>query len=460
MEQLPDGAVVVLPGGRLQYSSQSIFHKFRQLSDFFYLTGWLEPDAAAILEKSPSSRHGYKMTFFCLSRDPERELWDGPRNGPNGAVDVFGADQALDIAHFTTHLKTLLTTSNTSGPIYVDIPDSPSSSIRAPRGVTRTAKSIINFLKPSDSSPSFRKNTLDLSLTAKKSDYDALVGLLSGTGGRTVKSLKEVTEEMRMVKSENEIKVMRKAADISGDAHAQVMKLAEPGTSEHTLVSTFEYHCAVRGSQRPAYMPVCGSGPNTQYLHYTANNALLPPNSLVLIDAGCEYGGYASDITRTFPTSGSFTAPERDLYTAVLNTVKTCIKQCTEEADVNLYSLHELSRTTLLQELKQIGLDLSRNDSLFGAVYPHFVGHPLGIDLHDCPTFQRHTRLEAGNVITIEPGVLMPEHPSIPKHFQNIAVRLEEEVLVGKRDPTVLSVNAPIEIADVEACCQRVLDTK
>lgn len=263
-------------------------------------------------------------------------------------------------------------------------------------------------------------------MASKKSDYDALTALLSGTNGRTVKSLKEITEGMRMLKSENEIRVMRRAADISGDAHAQVMKLARPGINEHTLVSTFEYHCAINGSQRPAYMPVCGSGPNTQYLHYTANNCLLPENALVLIDAGCEYGGYASDITRTFPTSGRFSEPEKDLYTAVLNTVKKCIRSCTEEADVNLYALHELSRTVLLEELKQVGLDLSGNEALFGAVYPHFVGHPLGIDLHvsvdllgslrhlefarmcrattdiwtsglcqfqqDCPTFQRHTR--------------------------------------------------------------------
>jgi intermediate cleaving peptidase 55 len=151
---------------------------------------------------------------------------------------------------------------------------------------------------------------------------------------------------------------------------------------------------------------VVASGPNTMYLHYTANNQILERNSLVLMDAGCEFGGYAADITRTFPVSGKFTDVEKDLYTVVLASLKSCVKMCSEEARVNLYDLHDQSKKVLLEEFKQIGLDFSQNDNLFNQIYPHFVGHPLGLDLHDCPTFQRSTRLEDGNVITIEPGVL------------------------------------------------------
>jgi len=166
--------------------------------------------------------------------------------------------------------------------------------------------------------------------------------------------------------------------------------MAAPGVSEHALVSLFEYECAKQGSERAAYLPVCASGPNTRYLHYTSNNALLSPHSLVLLDAGCEYANYASDITRTFPVSGTFTDPEKDLYAAVLNTVKACTKLCTQSRNVNLYDLHEQSRKTLKEELKQVGIDT--NEAVFGRIYPHFVGHPLGLDLHEAPSFQRSTR--------------------------------------------------------------------
>lgn len=184
------------------------------------------------------------------------------------------------------------------------------------------------------------------------------------------------------------------------------MRRAAPGVGEHELVAEFEYQCALAGSARAAYLPVCASGPNTMYLHYTSNSQILDKSSLVLIDAGCEYGNYASDITRTFPVSGRFTEPEKDLYNVVLSSLKSTVKMCYQDNNVNLYDLHENARKVLLQEFKQLGIDLSNKEDLFGRIYPHFVGHPLGLDLHDCPTFQRSTRLEAGNVVTVEPGVL------------------------------------------------------
>lgn len=186
----------------------------------------------------------------------------------------------------------------------------------------------------------------------------------------------------------------------------QVMRKTATGVNESELVAEFEYHCAMEGSQRQAYLPVCASGPNTMYLHYTSNCQILEPNSLLLLDAGCEYGGYASDITRTIPVSGKFTEPEKDLYNVVLSSLKSTTKLCSEGQGPNLYELHEHSKKIMLEEFKQIGIQMRDTDELFGKIYPHFVGHPLGLDLHDCPTFQRSTRLEKGNVITVEPGVL------------------------------------------------------
>lgn len=316
--------------------------------------------------------------------------------------------QAVDISHFTSHLKDLLTSSNTSGPIYVDLPDTPGAPSRGPKGA-RTAKTIVNFL--TGSSSGVRRTALDLGLSSKKSDYDAVVSLLSGSGGssgRTVRSLREQVEKWRIIKSEAEVRVMRRCADISANAHARVMRLAQAdgNMSEGTLVAEFQYACARQGAGREAYIPVCAAGANSTYLHYTANNCVLQENDLVLLDAGAEYAGYASDITRTFPVSGRFSEPQRDLYAAVLRTLRECTALCAQRHGVNLYDLHDASRRILTRELRQIGLDLGANEALFDRVYPHFVGHPVGLDLHDCPTFQRHTRLDEGNVLAVEPGVM------------------------------------------------------
>lgn len=265
-----------------------------------------------------------------------------------------------------------------------------------------------------------------MGLGSKKSEYDAVVSLLSPTGGRTIRSLAVETERLRVIKSANEIAVMRQAAKISGNGHAEVMRFAaaDGRIGEHQLVAHFEHYCAMRGSARPAYMPVCAAGANATYLHYTANSALLQRDDLVLFDAGCEFGGYASDITRTFPVSGKFSQPQKDLYTAVLRAMKECVRMCSAARGVNLYDLHEKSRTSLLEELRQLGpaMDFSQRSELFDVIYAHFIGHPVGLDLHDAPTFQRHTRLEEGNVITIEPGVMCVRDFPLPAEFADMPI--------------------------------------
>ncbi|TFY73132.1 hypothetical protein EWM64_g10881 [Hericium alpestre] len=252
------------------------------------------------------------------------------------------------------------------------------------------------------------------------------------------------------------------------------MRFAQPGQSEHELAAHFEYLCARSGSQRPAYVPVVASGENALIIHYTKNDNLLFNDELVLVDAGCEYNGYASDITRTFPASGTFTAPQHELYAALLSVQKACVALCSAANGHSLNDLHYRSVELLRQELKQIGFELGWQTGVLERIlYPHYLSHSIGVDLHESGSFDRGARLEEGMIITIEPGafpsfitfrislgppgIYVPKDPAFPKHFQGLGIRIEDEVLIGEKDPVVLSSAAPKEIADVEGACQGLL---
>ncbi|KAH9037655.1 peptidase M24 [Lactarius pseudohatsudake] len=253
---------------------------------------------------------------------------------------------------------------------------------------------------------------------------------------------------LRSVESAHEQEVMKASADISARAHAKTMRFAQPGLSEADLQAHFEYMCARSGVQRPAYVPVVASGENALAIHYTRNDHLLRDGELVLLDAGGEYNGYASDITRTFPVNGTFTPPQRELYAALLATQKALVKD-----------LHRRSVSLLRAELGKIGLPCE-GTVLERVLYPHYLTHPIGPTsghLHESGTVERGAPLKEGMVITIEPGVYVPADPRFPKHFHGLGMRIEDEVLVGAEHPVVLSANAPKEIEDVEGTCQGAL---
>ncbi|KAI0761762.1 peptidase M24 [Irpex lacteus] len=393
MDRLPADSIVVSVAGQIKYMSGRDY-KFRQASDFWYLTGFEEPDSAVILEKTSCSR-GYRMTMFSLGKDSHKEKWEGARTSSEDIAMHFKADDAQPITQFPPVLKSLASTSSN---VYLD--------------------AMLKFLTPGANSA--------------RMEYDAVL-----------ESLK--VAQLRAIKSEAEQHIMRSAADISGHAHAKTMRFTEPGMSEHAVASHFEYLCAINGSQRPAYVPVVASGPNALIIHYTSNNQIVRDGELVLIDAGCEHNGYASDITRTYPVNGKFTPAQAALYSAVLQAQKYLVTLCTEAAHISLAEIHRESLEALRKELSKIGFNLH---GLAGAgdleriLYPHYVGHPLGIDLHESTHLDRNQPLKAGMVITIEP------------EFHDIGIRIEDDVLVGKDHPTILSVSAPKEVVDVEGACQ------
>ncbi|KAG9317064.1 peptidase M24 [Chiua virens] len=405
MDSLPDDSVVVSVAAPIKYMSGNIFYKFRQASDFWYLTGFEEPDAAVILEKTSTSR-GYRMTLFSSGKDSAKEKWEGARTGFGDALSIFKADDARSIQSLPSQLKSL--TSLYSN-IYIDVPNS--SSKRSPR----SAKSLLRYLSPP---------------IHPRSEYETVVESLSASRRR---DLAPHIAKLRAIKSEREQQVMRTAADISGRSLAKTMRFTRPGISESAIAAHFEYLCCLAGSQRLAYVPVVASGPNALIIHYTSNNQVVQNGEIILMDAGCEYNGYASDITRTYPASGSFSGPQKDLYMAVLNAQKTLISLCTESTELSLHQLHR---------------DLER------VLYPHFLSHPIGIDLHESAHLARSDTLKAGMVITVEPGIYVPPVPQFPRAFHNLGIRIEDVVLVGKDHPVILSVAAPKEIADIEGACQ------
>ncbi|KAF9551563.1 hypothetical protein CPC08DRAFT_715038 [Agrocybe pediades] len=430
MDLLPEKSIAIAVSTPVKYMSGKIFYKYRPASDMWYLTGFEEPDSAVVLQKDSSSK-GYKMTLFCAGTDMSKAKWNGATTSLSAAKEIFQADDTLPIENFGSHVKSLLSSASL---VYVDLPNpapwNPKTSYKKPR-------SLLKYLSGSSST-----------------EQEDVVDSISGSMRRP---LAPQMGKLRSIKSKAEQRVMRQAADISGRAHAKVMRFAQPGMLEAKLEAHFEYICALEGAQRLAYVPVVASGPNALILHYTHNNQIIENDELVLIDAGCEYNGYASDITRTFPASGTFTPAQRELYSAVLSVQKQLIELCTASQGYSSQELHRKSCSLLKQELNQIGFNLGTESDLERVLYPHYFGHPIGIDLHESAHVDRSSPLKEGMVITIEPGIYVPPTPNFPTHFHNIGIRIEDEVLVQDKHAVVLSVSAPKEIADIEGACQGLL---
>lgn len=361
-----------------------------------------------------------------------------------GATRIFGADEALPNDP-SVMLQFFKTAAAHAEQLYVDLPaqvSTPRQSLRSPRF------SIHEFLAPS--SPS------GYDMFVRKTDFDNVVKLLSDR--RNTHSLEREMDVLRSYKSKNEIKVMRQAGAISGKAMSQVMRAVQPGMEEAQAQALFEYECALRGADRQAYVPVFASGKNALMIHYVRNDCVMGERDVMSVDAGCEFRGYASDITRTMPTSsdGRFTSPQRDLYEALLRTLKGCTALATARQGYTLSALHRRSVEMLHAELRDLGFHLGFG-TLERILYPHYIGHWLGIDLHDTSTIERSTRLQEGMVLTIEPGIYVPDDPAYPKAFRGLGMRVEDDVAVGYEDNLVLSAEAPKEVADIEAvCAQRV----
>jgi intermediate cleaving peptidase 55 len=327
-------------------------------------------------------------------------------------VDVFNADETGDIGNLTRLLAPLV---DDASHVYTDI--------TTPNSNTST---FLEFLR---GPPKRRQGFAEMVETKR------------------VKALRPIMNDLRAIKSLAEIQNMRKAGQASGRAFTDAIR--QSFGREKDIEAFLGYQFKVNGCDRNAFEPVAACGQNALSIHYVRNDDILRDRELVLADAGGEYGGYVSDITRTWPVNGNFTTAQRDLYEAALTVQRSCIKDCREDSHTSLELLHQKAERELKGELKQIGFDLSSN--AINVLLPHHLSHYVGLDLHDCIGYSKKATLKAGHCLTVEPGVYVPYDDRFPKHFQGMGIRIEDSVCVREGGPLVLTTEAVKEVADIEA---------
>ncbi|KAI1478084.1 Creatinase/aminopeptidase [Daldinia eschscholtzii] len=400
---LPPNSAVLLPAATLKYRSGAVFFAFRQESNFLYLTGFSEPDSLAVLKRTGDELGDYIFHLYCRSKDPKAEQWNGPWSGVDAARDVWNADEADDITR-----------------------------------VDRTLGSVLDGTKTIYTDAELSQN----------GSFTKLGNLLRSVApNASISPLRPHVNALRAIKSPAEIANMRRAGQASGRVLTEAMR--RPWKYEKELAAFLEYQYQMSGLDGHAYIPVVAGGSKAVLIHYVLNNGTLNDSEFVLVDAGGEYGTYITDITRTWPVSGKFNQAQKDLYNAVLRAQRSSISLCRASANVTLDKLHQITENALRDQLQQLGFDLS-GDAM-GTLFPHHVGHYIGLDVHDVPGYQRNIVLKKGHCITIEPGVYVPDDERWPKAFRGMGIRIEDSICVDDDSPLNLTTEAVKEVDDIEA---------
>lgn len=418
MRSMGANSIAILPSAQAVIRNNDTHYPFRQNSDFYYLTGFEEPEAMLVL--LPNRKEGEYLLFNRV-RDRDKEIWDGPRAGQAGACTEFLADAAYPIAEFYDMLPALLENKTT---IYYSLGYHPQ--------IDERILAILTSMH-----------------TKFRSGMQTPVGFTD---------LTTIVHEMRLRKSPAEIAVIQKAVDITTDAHIKAMQYCKPGVHEYQLEAELLYQFNKNGSRAPAYTSIVGAGKNSCILHYIANNEVIKDGDIVLIDAGAEYQNYAADITRTFPANGKFSPEQKAIYELVLDSQLAAIKSI--KPGSSWTKAQEIIVEIITQGLVDLGIlkgnvkELIANHAYF-PFYMHRSGHWLGLDVHDAGRYRVNDKwreLEPGMVLTVEPGIYIAETiPGVPKRWHNIGVRIEDNVLVTKTGCEVLSARIPKTVADIEA---------
>ncbi|TJY61061.1 M24 family metallopeptidase [Sinimarinibacterium sp. CAU 1509] len=417
MQRIGKRGVAVIPGASEVIRARDTHYKFRQDSDFQYLTGFPEPDAIAVLV--PGRKQG-AFVLFVRPRDAEREIWDGRRAGPDGAMRDYGADQAFELAEFEDRLPELLSGRDhlhyTLGE-HAHWDEVLTGSVRQIREVSRRgAAAPVDFI-----------------------------------------ALETTLHEMRLIKSASELKILQRACEISAEAHCLAMRKAAPGVNEWQVAAEIEAHFG-RHNMQCGYGSIVGGGENACILHYIENDAPLKDGDLLLIDAGGELDGYTADITRTFPVNGKFSAAQQAVYEIVLEANKRAIKELKVGASSG--RPHEVATRILTEGLVDLKLLKGKPKDLIAQgkqrqFYMHGTGHWLGMDVHDVGRYKIEGKprpFEAGMVMTVEPGLyIAPGTPGVPEKYWGIGIRIEDDVVVTANGPQVLTAGVPKERREIEA---------
>lgn len=421
LQQLPSGSVAVLPAATHLHRNADAEYPFRQSSDFYYLTGFNEPDGLLLL--LPGRPEG-EYVLICQPRDPAMEVWTGYRAGPEGCCEMFGADQAFVLDEADEKLPELLDGRRS---LYYPMGHSSAFDQRVQGWLATLRKRVRQGCEPPE----------------------ALLQIDS------------LLHEMRLIKDEEEVAVMSAAADISAAAHVKAMRQCRPGMMEYMLEACITHHCAMQGARFQAYSPIVGGGANGCILHYIENSAPLRDGDLVLIDAGCELDCYASDITRTFPVNGRFNEQQRALYELVLDTQLQCIDAIRPGVPWN--DIHDLSVRVITAGLIRLGLLSGDLDELitseaYRPFYMHRSGHWLGMDVHDVGSYKQQGEwrpLEPGMVLTVEPGIYVaPDNEAVDPQWRGIGIRIEDDVLVTPEGHAVLTAAVPKTVEAIERLMQ------
>ncbi len=391
-------------------------YPYRFDSYFYYLTGFPEPEAVLVLVAGPAPR----TILFCRQKNLEREIWDGFRYGPELARTTFGMDETHPIDKLEELMPEILADQPA---VFCDMGSD-----------TAWDGQVIGWINK---------------VRARSR---------SGVAApEQIRDIRVLLDDMRVVKDAHEVGIMKRAASISAEAHVRAMRAARPGRYEYEIEAELLHEFRRRGSQSPAYTSIVAGGANACVLHYVQNDALLNDGDLLLIDAGCELDGYASDITRTFPVGGRFSGPQKDVYEVVLAAQSAAISQV--KPGNRWEDPHDAAVRVLAQGMVDLGLCKGSVDAViesgdYQRFYMHRTGHWLGMDVHDAGDYKREGNwvvLRPGMVLTVEPGCYIRAAEGVPEKFWNIGVRIEDDALVVNSGCEILTASAPKQVADIEA---------
>jgi Xaa-Pro aminopeptidase len=420
LTQRMQSGIAVLRTAPERLRNRDAHYPYRFDSYFYYLTGFPEPDAALVMLAGEQP----KSLLFCRDKDLEREVWDGHRFGPDAAREAFAFDEAHPIAKLDEMMPQVLANQTA---VFCDIGADPDWDARLIGWINRVRSQVRSGV----SAPA------------------------------EIRDIRSLLDDMRLRKDATELEHMRRAARISSQAHRRAMQATRPGLREYQIEAELLHEFRRQGAQAPAYTPIVAGGANSCVLHYVANDAELRDGDLLLIDAGCEVEGYASDITRTFPVNGRFSGPQREIYELVLAAQAAAIGQVKPGNEWE--DPHRAAVKVLAQGLIDLGLCKGTTDGViesgdYRRFFMHRTGHWLGMDVHDAGDYKRNgawLKLEPGMVLTVEPGCYVRPGQDVPEKFWNIGVRIEDDALVTPRGCEILTGETPKQIADIESLMRR-----
>ncbi|MCG8325974.1 MAG: Xaa-Pro aminopeptidase [Thiotrichales bacterium] len=424
MDMMGEDSIAVIPTASVRIRNRDVEYPYRPDSDFYYLTGFAEPEAVAVL--IPNRPQG-EYLLFCRERDARMELWDGVRAGLEGACDIYAADDAFPIGDMDEIIPGLLENKER---LYYNIGTDTAFDQRIAGWVNQVRERVRAGVHAPDE----------------------------------IISPNHFLHEMRLYKSRNEIKLMKKAARISALAHKRAMQVCRPGMMEYQIEADLNHEFMLHGARSPAYPSIVGGGRNACVLHYTDNRDELMDGDLLLIDAGAEFASYASDITRTFPVNGKFSVAQRAVYEVVLKAQLAAIRKVRPGNHWN--EPHEAAIKAITKGLVDLGILKGSvkqllQDQAYMPYYMHRTGHWIGMDVHDVGDYKiegEWRTLEPGMVMTVEPGLyLSAATKGLARKWWNIGIRIEDDVLVTKNGNEVLSKDAPKTVDEIEKLMSRQL---